>query len=168
MSLPNGQDDKSRQRVFSPESKLMKYISKTEKETYQIAARLAKKLKGGEIIALEGELGAGKTTFVKGLAKAFGIKQHVTSPTFVLMKVYECQMPKSEIRKLVHVDCYRLDEPQELFYLGIEEYLNKPDTVVMIEWADKIKNYLKKFKKMIRIKIKIKDVQRLIILNIKN
>ncbi|MCX6743578.1 MAG: tRNA (adenosine(37)-N6)-threonylcarbamoyltransferase complex ATPase subunit type 1 TsaE [Candidatus Parcubacteria bacterium] len=54
----------------------------------QIAAKLAKKLKGGEIIALEGDLGAGKTTFVKGLAKAFGIKQHVTSPTFVLMKVY--------------------------------------------------------------------------------
>ena len=138
----------------------MKYISKTEKETYQIAAKIAKKLKGGEIIALEGELGAGKTTFVKGLAKALKVKQRVTSPTFVLMKVYECRMPKSEIRNLVHVDCYRLDEPQELFYLGIEEYLNKKDTVVAIEWADKIKRYLQKFKKIIWVKITEKNNQR--------
>ncbi|MCX6746441.1 MAG: tRNA (adenosine(37)-N6)-threonylcarbamoyltransferase complex ATPase subunit type 1 TsaE [Candidatus Parcubacteria bacterium] len=145
----------------------MKYISKTEKDTYKIAANIARKLKGGEIIALEGELGAGKTTFVKGLAKALGVKQHVTSPTFVLMKIYEClasakagRNPKSEIRNLVHVDCYRLDEPQELFYLGIEEYLNKKDTVVVIEWADKIKSYLKKFKKIIWIKIKEKNNQR--------
>jgi len=146
--------------AFSPISKFMKYISKTEKETYQIAAKIAKKLKGGEIIALEGELGAGKTTFVKGLAKALKVKQRVTSPTFVLMKVYECRMPKSEIRNLVHVDCYRLDEPQELFYLGIEEYLNKKDTVVAIEWADKIKRYLQKFKKIIWVKITEKNNQR--------
>jgi tRNA threonylcarbamoyladenosine biosynthesis protein TsaE len=136
-------------------------ISKTEKETYQIAAKLARKLKGGEIIALEGNLGAGKTVFVKGLARAFGIKQHVTSPTFVLMKIYEIGNRKYEIRNLVHVDCYRLDEPQELFYLGIEEYLNKKETMVIIEWADKIKKYLKKFKKVIWIKIEIKDEERI-------
>ena len=150
----------------------MKYISKTEKETYQIAAKLAKKLKGGEIIALEGDLGSGKTTFVKGLARAFGIKQHVTSPTFVLMKIYEIgnrparrssksEGGKYEIRNFVHVDCYRLDEPQELFYLGIEEYLNKKETIVIIEWADKIKKYLKKFKKVIWIKIKITNHKRI-------
>lgn len=139
----------------------MKYISRNEKETYQIAAKLAKKLKGGEIIALEGDLGAGKTTFVKGLAKALGIKQHVTSPTFVLMKVYAISHKPLAISQLVHVDCYRLDEPQELFYLGLEEYLNKPEAVVIIEWADKIRNYLKKFKKVIWITIKIKDKQRI-------
>jgi len=143
----------------------MKYISKTEKETYQIAAKIAKKLKGGEIIALEGDLGAGKTTLVKGLAKVFGIKQHVTSPTFVLMKVYEIKNIEYRIKNLVHVDCYRLDEPQELFYLGIEEYLNKPDTVVIIEWADKIKKYLLKFKKIIWLKIKIKKNTRDFIIN---
>jgi len=148
---------------FRPSSLyLMKYFSKSEKETYQIAAKLARKLKGGEIIALEGDLGAGKTVFAKGLARAFGIKQHVTSPTFVLMKIYECRNLKSEIRNLVHVDCYRLDEPQELFYLGIEEYLNKKETMVIIEWADKIKKYLKKFKKVIWIKIQIKDEERIL------
>jgi tRNA threonylcarbamoyladenosine biosynthesis protein TsaE len=144
----------------------MKYISKTEIETYQIAAKIAKKLKGGEIIALEGDLGAGKTTFVRGLARAFGIKQNVTSPTFVLMKIYEIGNKKYEIRNLVHVDCYRLDEVQELFYLGIEEYLNKPAMVVIIEWADKIRVYLRNFKKIKWIKIINKDnKQRIFIIN---
>jgi tRNA threonylcarbamoyladenosine biosynthesis protein TsaE len=138
----------------------MKYNSKSEKDTYQIAANLARKLKGGEIIALEGDLGAGKTTFTQYLAKALGVKQHVTSPTFVLMKIYEIRNKKYGIRNLVHVDCYRLDEPQELFYLGLEEYLNKPDSLVAIEWADKIKDYLKDFKKVIWLKIKIKGKQR--------
>lgn len=140
-------------------------IIKTEKDTQALAQKLAKSLKGGEIIALEGDLGAGKTTLTQYLAKALGVKANVTSPTFVLMKVYEGRRPKSEprsgfllrgkVRNLVHVDCYRLDQVQELFYLGIEEYLNKQDTVVVIEWADKINKYLKKFKKVIYIKIEI-------------
>ena len=64
--------------------------------------------------------------------------------------------------KIIHVDCYRLDDPQELFYLGLEEYLNRPDSIVLIEWADKIKNYIKKFKKIIWLKIKIINNQRII------
>lgn len=143
----------------------MRLISKNEKETYQIATKLAKKLRGGEIIALEGDLGAGKTTFVKGLARAFGIKHHVTSPTFVLLKVYQVESKKYKVKELVHVDCYRLEEPQELFYLGLEEYLNKKDFLVIIEWADKIKSYLRKFKKIIWIKIKIKDNERILFIN---
>ncbi len=138
----------------------MKYISKTKKDTYKIASQLAKKLKGGEIIALQGDLGAGKTTFTQDLAKFLGVKKQVTSPTFVLMKVYPISNHKSPIINFVHVDCYRLDDPQELFYLGIEEYLNKKDVIVVIEWADKIKKYLRKFKKVIWIKITIKNNQR--------
>ncbi|MDD5340854.1 MAG: tRNA (adenosine(37)-N6)-threonylcarbamoyltransferase complex ATPase subunit type 1 TsaE [Patescibacteria group bacterium] len=129
-------------------------ISKSEQDTTKIAAKIAEKLKGGEILALEGDLGAGKTTFAQALGHAFGIKKHITSPTFVLMKVYELGAQSSGLRALIHVDCYRLDEPQELFYLGLEEYLNNPNSVVVIEWADKIKNYLKKFKKVIWLKIK--------------
>lgn len=139
---------------------MKKYLVKTEKETQSLAAKIASKFKGGEIIALEGELGAGKTTFTKGLAKSLGIKKHITSPTFVLMKIHPVQNSNFRVQALVHVDCYRLDEPQELFYLGIEEYLNQPETVVVIEWADKIKNYLKKFKKLTRIQIKITNKQR--------
>ena len=132
-------------------------IAKTEKDTQNFAKKLAKSLKGGEIIALEGELGAGKTTLTQYLAKEFKVKESVTSPTFVLMKVYLTRNLQSAIRNLIHVDCYRLDDPQELFYLGIEEYLNKKDTVVIIEWADKIKSYLKEFKKVIWIKILLKN-----------
>jgi len=141
----------------------MKTINiKTEQDTQVFAQKLAKSLKGGEIIALEGELGAGKTTLTQYVAKALRVKENVTSPTFVLLKVYEVRSPKAEVRRLVHVDCYRLDDPQELFYLGIEEYLNKKDAVVIIEWADKIKAYLKKFKKITWIKIDIKNKARLI------
>jgi tRNA threonylcarbamoyladenosine biosynthesis protein TsaE len=131
------------------------FIIKTEKDTQVLAIKLAKSLKGGEVIALVGDLGAGKTTLTQYLAKALGVKANVTSPTFVLMKVYPIQNPKSNIQNLVHVDCYRLDDPQELFYLGIEEYINAKDTVVIIEWADKIKKYIKSFKKVIWIKIEI-------------
>jgi len=134
--------------------------TKTENETYKLAADLADKLKGGEIIALEGDLGAGKTTFTKGLAKAMGIKKHITSPTFVLMKIYPIQNLKSEIRNLIHIDCYRLDDVQELYYLGVEEYLNKEQTIVIIEWADKIKKYLNKFKNTTWINIKIQKKER--------
>lgn len=137
-----------------------KYIAKTQRDTYQIAVKLASQLKGGEIIALQGDLGAGKTTFTQCLAKALAVKKQVTSPTFVLMKVYPVSHKPLAIRQFVHVDCYRLDEPQELFYLGLEEYLNKYDTIVVIEWADKIKTYLKKFDKVIWLKVEIKDKQR--------
>jgi len=132
---------------------MKKFIIKTEKETQAFAQKLAKSLKGGEIIALEGDLGAGKTTLTQYLAKALGVKKNITSPTFILMKVYKVKSQKSKVNELVHADCYRLDDPQELFYLGIEEYLNKKDSIVVIEWADKIRSYLKKFKKVIWIKI---------------
>jgi tRNA threonylcarbamoyladenosine biosynthesis protein TsaE len=134
---------------------MKKYILKTENETQQLADDLAGKLKGGEIIALQGDLGTGKTTFTKALAKSLHIKKNLTSPTFVLMKVYPVNHKPLAISQLVHVDCYRLDNVQELFYLGIEEYLNNPETVVVVEWADKIKKYLQKFKKIIWLKIKI-------------
>jgi len=140
---------------------MKKLISKNEKDTYKIAADIASQLRGGEIIALEGDLGAGKTNFTKGLAKAFNIKKHITSPTFVLMKMYEVKSQKSKVNKLIHVDAYRLDEPQELFYLGIEEYLNNPETIVVIEWADKIKEYLRKFENIIWIKIELNEKDRL-------
>ncbi|MFC1598640.1 tRNA (adenosine(37)-N6)-threonylcarbamoyltransferase complex ATPase subunit type 1 TsaE [Patescibacteria group bacterium] len=139
---------------------MKRYISKTEEQTYQIAAKLASKLKGGEIIALQGDLGAGKTIFTKGLAKALGMKNQITSPTFVLMKVYPIGHKPSAISQFVHIDCYRLDDAQELFYLGIEEYLNKKDTIVVIEWADKIKPYLKEFKNIFWLKIAINQEKR--------
>lgn len=102
------------------------------------AKGIAKNLKPGDILGLIGELGAGKTTFVKGLAKALGIKSRVVSPTFVIFKPYHVNNKK--FKHLVHVDAYRV-EGEELQDVGIEDYFND-GSVLAIEWADKIKKIL--------------------------
>lgn len=109
-----------------------------EKEMARFAKEFAKTLKGGECIALNGDLGAGKTTFVQGLAKAFGVKERVTSPTFVYMHVHKT---KKEGMLFVHADAYRGDA-DTLREIGIDEYLADPKAVVVIEWADKVKELL--------------------------
>ncbi|MBI4090536.1 MAG: tRNA (adenosine(37)-N6)-threonylcarbamoyltransferase complex ATPase subunit type 1 TsaE [Candidatus Komeilibacteria bacterium] len=112
------------------------YTTTSPAETEELARKLASDLRAGTVIALEGELGAGKTVFVKGIAKALGITTVVQSPTFVLMKVYEVQ--HHAVRRLVHVDCYRLDGSSDLRAVGLEEYLHDSTSVVVIEWADKV------------------------------
>lgn len=97
-------------------------------ETYNLADKLASELDGGEIILLEGDLGAGKTTFAKGIAKALGVEEEVTSPTFSLLNVYE-----SGRLKLNHIDLYRVENEEELAELGIAESLGQ-DSVTIIEW----------------------------------
>lgn len=113
-------------------------ITNTPEETKDLAKEIAKDLKGGEIFGLVGNLGAGKTVFVQGLAKAFGIKEIVNSPTFVLMKIYIIQNSKLKIQHLIHIDAYRLDSFEQLKEIGASEYLNQRDCVVVIEWADKV------------------------------
>jgi tRNA threonylcarbamoyladenosine biosynthesis protein TsaE len=117
---------------------MKEYISKNQADTARIATELAEELKGGELLALSGNLGAGKTVFVKALAKAFGIEENITSPTFVLMKVYDIDHQK--VNKFVHVDCYRLSTQEDLFQIGLSDYLNYDNIIVAIEWADKIAN----------------------------
>lgn len=117
---------------------------KNEKETIKFAEQFAQKLKGGEIIVLSGDLGSGKTIFTKGIAKALGVKEHITSPTFIVMRLYKIKGHK-KIKTLAHIDCYRLDSDQELLDIGIEEYLNVSDTVCVIEWGERLK-FLKKYK----------------------
>lgn len=126
------------------------FLSSSEEETKEIAQKLAQNLQGGEVVALSGDLGSGKTVFVKGLAEGLGIQDIVTSPTFVLMKLYA--VPKTfrnlkgtrhDIQHLLHVDTYRLTIPQELIDIGLLDYLGKQDTVVAIEWPEKISLILK-------------------------
>jgi len=133
---------------------MVKIITHTEKETIKFADRLAKQLQGGEIIGLVGDLGAGKTVFVKGLAKSLGIKKTITSPTFVLMKIYSLSRKQKKIKNLVHIDAYRLVNPEDIITIGANEYWQRPDTVTVIEWADKIKKILPRQTKFIRFKIK--------------
>lgn len=124
------------------------FITKNHKETEKFGSRLAKEVIGqpaGKIsktIGLEGELGAGKTTFVKGFAKAFGIKEKISSPTFVLMKYYE--LPTADYKLLYHIDTYRLKDHHDLISLGIKEILTDPKNIVLIEWSDRVEKILPK------------------------
>jgi tRNA threonylcarbamoyladenosine biosynthesis protein TsaE len=88
------------------------------------------------LIALSGDLGAGKTTFVQGVAQALGIEEHVTSPTFVIMKIYDLHGQKFD--RLVHMDAYRLKGEQHLRALGWDEILRDPRNLVIVEWPEKI------------------------------
>lgn len=101
---------------------------KSVDETYALAKKVADTLDGGEVLLLDGDLGAGKTTFTKGLAKALGVKEEVTSPTFSILNVYE-----DGRLKLNHLDMYRVESSDELAELGIEECFDE-DAVTVIEW----------------------------------
>jgi tRNA threonylcarbamoyladenosine biosynthesis protein TsaE len=130
----------------------MKKVFKNEKETLAFAEKFAKKLRGGEVIALIGELGAGKTVFTKGLARGLGIKERVQSPTFLLMKIYNVK--KQKIKFLCHVDAYRLSGAAGLIDIGLLDWLGRADTVTVIEWADKVSELLRGIK-VIKIKIEL-------------
>jgi tRNA threonylcarbamoyladenosine biosynthesis protein TsaE len=115
----------------------MKYVSGSEKDTFNFAKKFAKTLHGGEVIGLIGDLGAGKTVFAKGLAAGLGVKQKINSPTFVLMRVYPVK--KVKIKNFIHIDAYRLKSAADLAAIGAKEYFSDPSSIVLIEWADRIK-----------------------------
>ncbi len=107
-------------------------------ETQALGAQLGRCLRTGDVLALAGELGAGKTAFVQGLAKGMGITAAVTSPTFVLINRYTA----ADGRVLQHADCYRLaDAPAEMWDIGLTD-LFAGDDIVVIEWADRISGLL--------------------------
>ncbi|MBI2483976.1 tRNA (adenosine(37)-N6)-threonylcarbamoyltransferase complex ATPase subunit type 1 TsaE [Candidatus Uhrbacteria bacterium] len=119
--------------------------SRSPEDTYKIAKTFGRTLRGGDVIALSGELGAGKTAFAKGIAAALGIKATVTSPTFVLMMRYG--IPQKNHRKcnasfLYHIDTYRLATLHTLAQAGIAEYIGIPDAITIIEWPEKIRTLL--------------------------
>lgn len=107
----------------------------------QTASEFASTLRGGDIVLLHGDLGAGKTTFVKGLAQGLNIKDDITSPTFSLMNVYDVE--QADIQNLVHIDTYRLESERDLIEIGIEDYLGNSHTITVIEWPEKIGKLLK-------------------------
>lgn len=114
-------------------------VSKSARQTQKIAGNLVKKIqkkrKNAFVIALKGDLGDGKTTFVQGLARALGVKQKITSPTFNIFKRYG---------NFYHFDCYRIEGPKEILELGFKEIISNPKNIVAIEWADRIKKIIPK------------------------
>ena len=128
---------------FSPLSINMLLTTKSQSKTELYGKKISAKLNGGDILLLSGELGAGKTSLVKGIAKGLGIKHEITSPTFTLMNIYEVKSLKSKVKSLIHIDTYRLKDEKELLEIGVEDYLGKPDTICIIEWPEKIASLLK-------------------------
>lgn len=107
----------------------MEYTASTEEQTKDIACTIAEQLKPGSVIAFSGDLGAGKTTFIKYLAESLGVdKDLVTSPTFSYLNLYE---------NIAHFDLYRLSGTEDFFLLGFDEYLRAP-YIVCIEWAERL------------------------------
>lgn len=125
----------------------MKYISKNQTETILYGKQLASKLKSGDILLLQGNLGSGKTTLAKGIAQGLGIKNEITSPTFTLMNVYNTKtLQHKNIEIFIHVDTYRLENKYDLINIGIEDYLGQPNTICIIEWPNKIADLLSNYK----------------------
>lgn len=117
----------------------------TKKIGFVFAKNLKKKrtnLKQATIVALKGNLGSGKTTFIQGLAKWFNIKESVLSPTFLVLK--EFPIAVSGFKSFYHIDAYRLKNPVEILELGFKDLIKNPENIVIIEWAEKIKKVLPK------------------------
>ncbi|WP_186564823.1 tRNA (adenosine(37)-N6)-threonylcarbamoyltransferase complex ATPase subunit type 1 TsaE [Lawsonibacter celer] len=114
----------------------MEYVTNSPRETEDTGAALAERLEPGTVVAFTGDLGAGKTAFVRGLARGLGIRERVTSPTFTIVNEYEGgRLP------LFHFDMYRLGSADELFDIGWEDYLARGG-VCAVEWSENIESAL--------------------------
>ncbi len=109
--------------------------TKNDAETLAAGERFAHTLKAGDVVALDGDLGAGKTVFARGIAKGLGIMDVIVSPTFTILREYEGSMP------LYHFDVYRIGDADELFDIGFSEYLDG-DGISVVEWAEKVPGLL--------------------------
>ncbi len=135
------------------------FISHSAAETQKIGSDFGKALKGGDVLALYGDLGAGKTTFIQGLVASLGYSGRVFSPTFIFIRPYNIsdqrsvisdQKKSQKIKTFHHIDLYRIENETDLKTLGIEEFVSQKDAISAIEWPEKIENFLPK--KTIKIK----------------
>ena len=131
---------------------MSEFISHSEKETEELGARLAAALPGGSVVAMYGDLGAGKTAFVRGMARGMGLSCRVSSPTFTIVNEYLGE------RELIHFDMYRLSGADELFDIGWEDYLAR-GAVCAVEWSENVADAF--FGDEIRVTIeKLSDTER--------
>lgn len=127
----------------------MKYLIKNERDLEKLAEDVLvlaaeKKYNHATVLALQGELGAGKTTFTKSLARILGITESVTSPTFVIQKTFSIAeaFSKNIFAQLIHIDSYRLDLSAELAHLGWNDLLNQKENLIVVEWPERIDDIL--------------------------
>lgn len=145
----------------------MRFLSVGATATKNLAAKIAKEIirsglhkKHARVVALEGELGAGKTTFTQGFAKTLGIKNRMVSPTFLIFREYP--MKNKNFSYFYHADVYRIRSPKELAVLGFKNILAEPRNIVLIEWADRIKELLPKDVIRVELRHGRKETERLV------
>lgn len=129
-------------------SRQIQFLSRSPKETAALAKTLLRQFGGFDkplILALSGNLGAGKTTFVQGLAKSLGVEEKVISPTFIVMKSFlipgRSRLAKGGKRFFWHIDCWRLARP-DFEYLGLKEILKNRENIVCLEWAERVRKMM--------------------------
>ena len=110
----------------------------SESDTEEAAFRIASQIPSGSVIALHGNLGAGKTVFARGFARGLGISQAVSSPTFTLVQEY----PLENGNWLYHLDMYRIDDYRSALAFGVDEYFDDKDALVLVEWAERVAEIL--------------------------
>lgn len=115
-------------------------LAETEKFAEDFVAKLTPKKDEATLVALSGELGSGKTTFVQCVARALGVKENITSPTFVLIKSY--QFTKGDFQTIYHLDAYRLESGEELAKLDFEEIVADPKNLIFLEWPGNVSEVL--------------------------
>ncbi len=125
-----------REYIVNNEQSMQELVLEVLNRAHLLAAPTA------AVLALNGDLGAGKTTFTKALAKELGVQESVTSPTFVIQKSYDIQKDNSNFKKIVHIDAYRLESGAEAEVLGLTATMADSTNLVVIEWAENIKSAL--------------------------
>ena len=126
----------------------MEFLSKNLKETAEIASNFTAELcirapsAKATVIGLYGELGSGKTTFMKYLAESFGVKETIQSPTFVIMKSFD--LTNEVFERLIHIDAYRIEKEEEMLNLGWKEIITDPKNLICVEWPERIAKIMPK------------------------
>ena len=125
-----------------------RYLTYSAAQTKDLGKKLAQDIlkvplkKKAIVVALKGELGSGKTTFLQGFAKGLGIRDKILSPTFVILKKF--QILNFNFQYFYHIDCYRIKKPEEILALGFKEIVSDPKNIIAIEWAEKMNKILPK------------------------
>ena len=117
-------------------------VTSSPEQTQALGAALATHLHPGDLIALEGDLGSGKTCLIQGLCRALGVTSRVNSPTFVLINEYDGRRPGGEQLLIRHFDLYRLSGSEELEEIGVREFFHDPESLCFVEWADRVPDLL--------------------------
>lgn len=123
---------------MNPRAPALDLVDHSPEQTKQIATILARLLRGGDVVLLQGNLGSGKTTFVQGLARGLGVRDFVQSPTFILVMEYRGTLANGSPIRLYHIDLYRIEKAEELATFGLEDCLSDPQGIVVVEWADRL------------------------------